>query len=77
MGQLTVETATTKGGFNFLRSDGQRFFMVFHDDGSASLYAGADRDTPPQYSIINLAANVQKKLDVAKKCIVAYPDHPA
>jgi len=53
---LSVKTATTKGGFNFCRSDGERFFLVYNDDGSAVLYAGADRNTPPQTCIVTAPA---------------------
>jgi hypothetical protein len=76
MSDLTVETASTNGGFYFHRSDGKRFFLVYKDDGSAVLYAGDDRENPPQTGIVSLDLNVSDKLGVARKWVLAYPEHP-
>jgi hypothetical protein len=76
MSDLTVETATTSGGFNFCRSDGKQFFSVYKDDGSAVLYAGDDRENPPQTNIVGLDSNLSDKLGVARKWVLAYPEHP-
>jgi hypothetical protein len=77
MSNLSVQTATTKGGYNFRRSDGERFFLVYNDDGSAVLYAGADPDTPPQTGIIGLGADVGDKLGEAQRWVLAYPNRPS
>ncbi len=76
MAKLTVAFSETRGGFNFRRSDGEGFFIIFHDDGSADLYAGANRNTPPQTAIVHLDASVQDKGTAAEKWILAYPTRP-
>ncbi len=76
MSNLTVKTASTAGGFNFERSDGERFFSVYREDGSAVLYAGKDRDNPPQTCIVSLDSNITDKLSISRKWILAYPEHP-
>ena len=76
MSQLTVTHASTNDGFNFLRSDGKRFFMVFHEDGHASLYAGKDKDSPPQVGIVDFDISITDKLERARQFILAYPDRP-
>lgn len=77
MSNLTIETANTEGGFNFRRSDGKRFFMVYNDDGSAALYAGADSDTPPQTCIVSFDARMSDKLNEAQRCVLAHPNRPS
>jgi hypothetical protein len=77
MSNLTVETASTEGGFNFLRSDRKRFFLVYKDDGSAVLYAGADRNTPPQTGIVSMDVMVSDKLNEAQRWVLAYPNRPS
>lgn len=86
MRELTVKKAATKGGFNFHRSDGKRFFSVYKDNGSAVvfaapiidrlLYAGADRENPPQINIVDIASNVQDKVGECIRWVLAYPSHP-
>jgi hypothetical protein len=75
MRDLTV-TSSTDGGFSFRRSDGKRFFLVYKDDGSAVLSAGDDRENPPQAGIVSLDLNVSDKLGVARRWVLAYPEHP-
>lgn len=76
MSELTVVTATTKGGFNFRRSDGKLFFLAYHDDGSATLYAGDDRENPPSTGIVGFDLNVADKRGSAEQWVLAYPDQP-
>jgi hypothetical protein len=77
MHDLTVETATTAGGFNLRRSDGKRFFLVYKDDGAAVLYSGANRDNPPEIGIVSFDQSVTDKLKRASEWVLAYPNHPA
>jgi hypothetical protein len=58
------------------RLHGERFFMIFKDDGAAVLYAGADKDTPPQRGIVHLDPTVTDKKGQAIRYVLAYPDHP-
>jgi hypothetical protein len=74
---FTVETATTSGGFNFRRSDGKQFFLVYKDDGDAVLYSGADRDNPPQIGIVSFDVSVTDKSESARVWVLAYPNRPA
>ncbi len=76
MGNLTIQTARTEGGFNFLRSDGTQFFLVYKDDGSAVLHAGADRNNPPQTGIVGLGVSISDKLNEAQRWVLAYPNRP-
>ena len=77
MTNLTLAFMETEGGFNFRRSDGERFFLIYHDDGSADLYLGVDRNTPPQTGIVNLDRNLPDKLARAEQWILAYPNRPS
>jgi hypothetical protein len=77
MSNLTVETqSTADGGLSFRRSDGKRFFMIPQGDGSASLYAGIDKDTPPQEDITGFGQDVPDKPEAAKKWVLSYPNSP-
>ena len=76
MSNLTVETVRTQGGFNFRRSDGKLFFMVYNDDGSAVIYAGGDRNTPPQTGFATFEASVSDKLTEAQRWVIAHPNRP-
>jgi hypothetical protein len=72
----TVHTVETPDGYEFLRSDGQRFFLAGKENGHAVLYAGAKRDEPPACGIVDFDANFPDKLEAAQKYALAYPKHP-
>jgi hypothetical protein len=67
LGDLTVVSTTTEGGYDFLRSDGMKFFSVYAENGSMALYGGADRDTPPQVCVVSFDANVSDKLNESSR----------
>ena len=62
MTDLTVETIETPDGYDFVRSDGQRFFLVNTPDGHAVLYAGAQRNKPPAIGLVDFDVSIPDKL---------------
>ena len=76
MTDLTVETIQTPAGYDFVRSDGQRFFLVSTPDGHAVLYAGAHRDKPPAIGLVEFDVSVADKLAAARQHVLAFPDRP-
>ena len=77
MTDLTVDRTNIPGGYRFIRSDGQRFFMIaVGDRGSAALYVGNSPDRPPAVSIVEFDVNVADKLDRATVWVLAYPGIP-
>jgi hypothetical protein len=76
MPDLTVETISTPEGYDFIRSDGQRFHLVGTDNGHAVLYAGPQRNKPPAVGIVDLDVSVSDKLEAARRWVLAYPKHP-
>jgi hypothetical protein len=56
----------------FVRSDGECFFMISREDGSASLYAGASPDQPPQVDLGDFGVSVLDKVAAAERVILAY-----
>jgi len=73
---LTVEIIETLDGYDFVRSDGQRFFLVGTTDGLAVLYAGAHRDKPPAIGLVDFDVSVSDKLVAARRHVLAFPDRP-
>jgi len=73
---LTVETIETPDGYDFVRSDGQRFFLVSTPDGHAVLYAGAHRDKPPAIGLVDFDKSVSDKLAAARRHVLTFPDRP-
>jgi len=51
---LTVKTVKTPECYEFIRSDGHRFFLVGTEDGHAVLYAGNHRSKQPAIGIVHL-----------------------
>jgi hypothetical protein len=76
MPELTVKKTDTADGYSFVRSDGERFFMICREDGSASLYAGASPDKPPQIGLRDFDVSVQDKVAAATGVILAYTKKP-
>ena len=77
MTHLTVETISTSEGSDFIRSDGECFFLVGTAAGSAVLYHGPARERPPSTDIVELDVSVTDKLEAARRWVLAYPDRPA
>jgi hypothetical protein len=77
MTHLTVETVSTSEGFDFIRNDGEHFFLVGTESGSAILYHGPGRNRPPATDIVELDVSVTDKLEAAHRWVLAYPDPPA
>jgi len=75
--KLTIERTRTADGYSFVRSDGERFFMLLGEDGSASLYAGTSPDKPPSIDMVGFDRSVQDKIAAAKRWILAYPERPS
>jgi hypothetical protein len=74
MPELTVRK--TADGYSFVRSDGECFFMIFREDGSASLYAGASPDQSPQVCLRDFDVSVQDKVTAAERMILTYTKTP-
>ena len=75
MSDLTVETIKTPEGYDFIRSDGRCFYLVSHEDGQASLYAGR-RGIPPREDIVGFDISVADKLARARQWVLAFPTYP-
>jgi hypothetical protein len=73
---LTVKTNKTPEGYDFIRSDGQRFFLVGTNRGHAILYAGSRSSEPPIVGLVDLDVSVVDKLEAAQRWVLAYPKHP-
>ena len=70
-----VNILNTPEGYDFIRSDGERFFLVGKKDGHAVLYVGR-RNEPPATGIVDLDISISDKLEAARKWVRAYPKHP-
>jgi hypothetical protein len=75
MTDLSVNVLKTLEGYDFIRSDGECFYLVGKDDGHAVLYVGR-RIQPPSSGIVDLDISISDKLEEARKWILAYPKHP-
>ncbi len=75
MTDLSVNVLKTSEGYDFIRSDGERFFLVGKGDGHALLFSGR-RNEPPTIGIVDLDISVSDKLEAARKWVLAYPKHP-
>ena len=75
MDDLTIETIQTAEGYDFVRSDGQRFFLVWKETGNAVLYAGR-RGTPPTVGIVDLDISIADKLEAAREHALNYRAAP-
>jgi len=73
---LTVETNETQDGYDFVRSDGRRFFLVGKENGHAVLYAGANRHEPPAIGLVDFDVNISDKLGRARDYVLAHPNSP-
>ena len=76
MTQLTVEAIKSDEGYNLVRSDGQRFLLIWQTNGHAALYAGANPHEPPMIGIVDFDVSVSDKLEAARRWVLAYPEHP-
>jgi hypothetical protein len=75
MTDRSVNILKTSEGYDFIRSDGERFFLVSKEDGHAALYVGR-RNEPPTTGIVDLDISISDKLEAARKWVLAYPKHP-
>jgi hypothetical protein len=75
MTKFTVEIVEIPngGGYIFIRSDGQHFFLIpVGDKGNAELYAGVDPNKPGAFIVTlqNFTDNVARALDH----VLVYPN---
>jgi hypothetical protein len=75
MTDLTVKVLKTPEGYDFVRSDGEHFFLVGKDDGHAVLYAGR-RNEPPTTGLVDLDKSVSDKLGDCPECGGIRPPSP-
>jgi hypothetical protein len=71
MTDLTVEMIEIPDGYDFIGSDGKRFFLVNKEDGHAVLFAGR-RGKPSAVGIVDLDVSVADKLKAAREHALAY-----
>jgi hypothetical protein len=76
MPDQTFEAIRTEHGYDFIRSDGQRFSLVTQDNGHAVLYAGTQDGSRPAVGIVDLDVSISDKLAAARRWVLAYPNHP-
>lgn len=76
MADFTIEMSEIPMGYSFRRSDGQQFFMIIRDGGSAALYAGTYTDKPPAEGNVHFGVSVLDKVAAARPHILAYKTKP-
>lgn len=76
MPRLTVEIIDTRDGYDFIRSDGERFYLAPTNNGRAALYSGMREAQPPIIGIVEFDISVLDKREAAARWVVAYPDRP-
>ena len=76
MPNLAIKTISTPEGYDFVRSDGQHFYLVGTENGHAVLYLGKRRGKPPALGIVDLDVGIPDKLAAARRWVLAYPENP-
>ena len=74
---LTVETTETADRIDYLRSDGQSFYLTRVEGiEGTTLYHGRPTDPRPMFGLVNFQDGTHGRREHAEAYVLAWPDKP-
>ena len=74
---LTIEADELPDGYRLIRSDGERFRLVWTGGADATLYHVSADDQPPPLGLVDFDGTITNKLESAHRYALAYPNSPS